>query len=273
MFSKAARAAAVLALLATSVSACSDDDPVATEQARVVIGVSGTHPGLSAERADGTFSGFDVDLASYVARKLGWSERQVTFRAIPDGDREQALSTGEVDMVVSAYTITTGRAKVVDFAGPYFVAGQDLLVARTSTIGGPRSLGGKTVCGVRGSADLARVQDPGFSRTAVLKGADDIDACVDLLLAGRVDAVTTDDAVLAGFAAKHPKKLRLVGSPFSTDYYGIGLPHGSPDVAVVNSILQRAIDDGSWQAAFDRHLGASGFAAPLPPVPGGTRAQ
>ncbi|MFB9312850.1 glutamate ABC transporter substrate-binding protein [Nocardioides plantarum] len=274
MFSKAARAAAVLAVLATSVSACSnDDDAKASDDARIVIGVSDARPGLSAEKADGSFSGFDVDMASYVARRLGWSDRQVTFRALPDDDREQALSTGEVDMVVSAYTITTERAKAVDFAGPYLVAGQDLLVARKSEISGPRSLNGKTVCGTRGSAELARVQEAEFSRRAVLKGADDIAACVDLLLAGRVDAVTTDDAVLAGFAKKHATRLRLVGSPFSTDYYGIGLPQGSPDVAVVNDILQRAIDDGTWQASFDRHLGASGFAAPLPPVPSGTRAR
>lgn len=275
MFRKAARTAAALAVLATALAACSGDggDSGDNPEDDLVIGVSGTNPGLALANADGTFSGFDVDMGSYVAKKLGWSERQVTFRMLATDEREAALSTGEVDMVVSAYSITAARAEVVDFAGPYFVAGQDLLVPKGSAISGPSSLDGRTVCGSTGSTGLARIQQPEYSQAAVLREAEDNAACVDLLLAGQVDAVTTDDAILAGFAAMHPDDVRVVGSPFSTEYYGVGLPKGSPDIAAVNYALQMAIDDGTWQSSFERNLGSSGYVAPLAPAPGGSIAQ
>lgn len=271
MYRSAVRLAAVVAVLATSLSACSDDgDGGGNSDDSLIIGVNGNNPGLSFANSDGTFSGFDVDMASYIAKKLGWNDRQVTFKMVPTGDREEALSTGEVDMVLSSYSITTDRQKVVDFAGPYFTAGQDLLVAKKSPITGPSSLGGKTVCGTKGSTGLVRIKQPDYSQSAVLKEAATTKDCVDMLLAGQVDAVTTDDAILAGFAAKNPNEIRVVGSPFSTEFYGVGLPKGSPDIAAIDYIIQTAIDDGTWKSSFDRNLGKSGYTAPLAPAPGGT---
>lgn len=266
-------AAARSTVLVLSLTACAGGGPLAGTlvggEDDLVVGVSGDLPGLSAARGDG-FVGLDVDLAGYVARGLGWDERDVRYEIVPPGDRERALVEGEVDLVVAAYSITDERERSVDFAGPYLVAGQDLLVAEDSTVTGPRGLDGLEVCGAQGSAGLARVVEDAYSPGAVVREELDTAACVGLLLAGEVDAVTDDDVVLAGHAQQHPDDVKVVGTPFTSEYYGIGLPEGSPDVAVVDDLLARAVDDGTWQAALDEHLGRSGWTTPLPPVPGRT---
>jgi len=265
--------ACVLALLLPGLSAltaCSDDVGARVSSDELVIGVSGTDPGLAMvdERDPRLFSGFEVDLASYVADGLGWDAGDVSFVIVDAPDRETALESGTVDLVVSAYGITELREERVDLAGPYLVAGQDLLVAEDSRVTGPASLDGQTVCVTAGSPDLDRIRAAGLPADALIREEEDTAACVDLLLVGEVDAVTSDDALLAGHAAQHPDQLRVVGSPFSTIYYGIGLPLGSPDVAVVDGLLARAAADGTWQEAVDRHLGTSGYTPPLPPAPG-----
>ncbi|MDO9457297.1 transporter substrate-binding domain-containing protein [Nocardioides sp.] len=254
--------AAVLLLL----TACTDADPDDPAD-DLVIGISGTDPGLALADGDGGYSGLEVDLASYLARGLGWDDDDITFEMVDPAERETALASGDVDMVVSGYAITAERDLAVDFAGPYFVAGQDLLVAEDARTTGPRDLDGSTVCGADGSAGLAQIGEE-LSPGAVLRPVADTGTCVDLLLSGQVDAVTADDVVLAGYAEEHPDELRVVGSPFTTHYYGVGLPEDSPDVGAVNTLIASALADGTWQAEVDRHLGRSGYTAPLPPAPG-----
>lgn len=254
-----------VAALALSLTACGEDQVENTND-QLVIGVSGTEPNVAMENSDGSFSGFDVDLAAYLAKGLGWNDRDVVFTAVSPTERETALANGDVDMVVSTYAINEERDAAVDFAGPYYIAGQDLLVAQDSRITGPSSLSGQTVCGVADTQELARLKQE--SPGAGVRTEADIAACVDLLLAGQVAAVTTDDLILAGYAEDHSDALKVVGAPFSTEYYGVGLPEGSPDVAAVNELLVRAINDGTWQRDFDRHLGSSGYTPALPPAPG-----
>lgn len=259
-------AVAGAAALVLSLTACGGDDEPVNAGDDLVIGVSGTDPRVAMVNADGSFSGFDVDIASYVAKGLGWNDRDVVFQMVEPDQRERALATGDVDMVVSTYAMTEESRKAVDFAGPYFVAGQDLLVGKDSTVTGPRSLETQMVCAQTGSPAFA-----GYLQAfpeASLRGADSVGDCVDLLLAGEVKAVTADDVVLAGHAAEHSADLKVVGSPFATSYYGIGLPKGSPDVAAVDALLARAIDDGTWQADVDRNFAGSGYVPPLPPTPG-----
>ena len=88
------------------------------------------------------------------------------------------------------------------------------------------------------------------------------------MLAGKIAAITGDDVALAGYVAENPQELKVVGSPFAIHRYGVGLPEGSPDVAVVNKILTEMIDSGAWRNSFVRYLHASGTTVPAPPVPG-----
>jgi glutamate transport system substrate-binding protein len=261
------------AALALSLAACADEPDSSDPTDTLVIGISGSYPGIAQQDDDGTFSGFDVDLAAYVAEGLGWNARQLEFDIVAPDERETALRHGDVDMVVSAYSMTPERDTSVDFAGPYLVAGQDLLVAQDSTITGPRNLDGMTVCGLEGSPDLERLQDERYSPGVEITTQSDTSRCVGLLLDGTVDAVTHDDVVLAGYAEEHAGELRVVGTPFTTEYYGVGLPEGSPDVEAVDLLLTRAIEDGTWDAAFERYFGRSGWTPPLPPTPGVTGAD
>ena len=233
----------------------------------VIIGAKEDQPGLGNKDATtGKYSGFDIEIAKLVAAKLGFTEDKITFKTIPSAGREQALVNGDVDYYVGTYTINDKRKQQVSFAGPYFVAGQDLLVRKDdSSITGKDTLKGKKVCSVTGSTPIQRVRDQGLTEPSNIVEFQNYSQCVDKLLTKAVDAVTTDDAILKGYAAQDPDKLKVVGQTFSKEPYGIGL--SKDDKALrdkVNDILQKAIDDGTWQSIYDSTLGKSGAKADKP---------
>ncbi|MFI9630310.1 glutamate ABC transporter substrate-binding protein [Streptomyces sp. NPDC052042] len=215
--------------------------------------------------ATGAYSGFDIEIARMTAASLGFDPKTVRFRTIASANRETALQNGQIDYYVGTYTINDLRKKLVGFAGPYYMAGQSLLV-RTDEhgINGPQDLAGKTVCSAAGSTPYQRIAAE--YPKAVLVSYDTYSICVDNLLTYQVDAVTTDDAILLGFAAKAPKELKVVGEPFSREPYGIGVPRS-------DNALRFALDDalaanqrnGNWKKAFESTLGLSGTPAPTPP--------
>ncbi|MCW0215536.1 MAG: glutamate ABC transporter substrate-binding protein [Pseudonocardia sp.] len=231
----------------------------------VVIGVKDDQPGLGFKDATtGQYSGFDIEIARLVAAKLGYGADKITYKTVPSAAREDAISRGEVDYYVGTYTINDKRKTLVSFAGPYFVAGQSLLVRADETaITGKDTLKGKKVCSVTGSTPIQRVRDQGLTDQIV--EFQTYTQCVDQLLSNQVDAVTTDDAILKGYAAQQPDKLKVVGDTFSTEPYGIGL--NKDDAALrgkINDILQAAYDDGTWQKIYDETLGKSGSPASPP---------
>ena len=174
--------------------------------------------------SDGTYTGFDVEVAKYVANELGVKPENITFKESPSAQRETLIQNGEVDYIVATYSITDARKEKVGFAGPYFVAGQSLLVNADNTdITGPESLnGGKILCSVAGSTPAQKVKDT-YAKDVQLQEFDTYSACVEALRNGKVDAVTTDDIILAGYAAQSPGAFRIAGEPFTTENYGIGL--------------------------------------------------
>lgn len=225
----------------------------------VTIGVSGNEPGLGLQ-AGSSFSGFETDIARYLARDLGYTK--VRFRPVTAAQRAEVLQSHRAKMVLDAYPMTTGGP--VSFAGPYFVAGQDLLVRAGDTgLTGPLSLNGRTLCSTGGSAAAANVQR-NYSSSVRLKPYPSLTDCAAALSSGAVDAVTSDDLVLAGLAAQpaYAGQLRVVGRPFTTVRYGVGLAAGDPDLCRrVTAALTKMESDGSWQRALDAAVGASGYVA------------
>jgi glutamate transport system substrate-binding protein len=219
------------------------------------VGVKPDQPGLGLQSSSGQYSGFDVDVARYVAGKLGATK--INFVPTLSANREAFLQQGKVDMVVATYSITPERRKVVSFAGPYYVAHQDILVrAGNSSISQPDDLTGKKVCAGQGSASGDRIQGLYGSKVNLIRllGYGD---CVNQLLGKQVQAVTTDNTILAGFAAQPQNrgKLKLADTFFSNEIYGIGLKHGdSKGVAAVDQALQAMFNDGSWRAALSKEL-------------------
>jgi glutamate transport system substrate-binding protein len=240
-----------------------------TQRGRVVIGVKDDQPGLGFKDATtGEYSGFDIEIARLVAAKLGFGADKIDYKTVPSAAREDAISRGDVDYYVGTYTINDKRKQRVSFAGPYFVAGQGLLVRKDdNSITGKDTLKGKKVCSATGSTPIQRVRDQGLTEPANVIEFQTYSQCVDQLISNQVDAVTTDDAILKGYAAQQPDKLKVVGDTFSTEPYGIGL--NKDDAALrgkVNDILQAAMDDGTWQKIYDATLGKSGSTATKPQI-------
>jgi glutamate transport system substrate-binding protein len=240
-----------------------------TQRGRVVIGVKEDQPGLGFKDATtGEYSGFDIEIARMVAAGLGFSADQIDYKPIPAAAREDSIARGDVDYYVGTYTINDKRKQLISFAGPYFQAGQSILVRADETaITGPQTLKGKKVCSASGSTPIQRVRDQGLTEPENIVEFQTYTQCVDQLLTSQVDAVTTDDAILAGYAAQQPDELKLVGEPFSEEPYGIGL--NKDDSALrnkINDLLQTAEDDGTWQKIYDGTLGLSGSPATAPEV-------
>jgi glutamate transport system substrate-binding protein len=238
-----------------------------TQRGRVVIGVKEDQPGLGFRDATtGQYSGFDIEIARMVAAGLGFGPDQIDYRPVPTPAREDTISRGDVDFYVGTYTINDRRKELISFAGPYFQAGQGLLVRADETeITGPQTLQGKKVCSVSGSTPIQRVRDQGLTQPENIVEFQTYSQCVDQLLTNQVDAVTTDDAILAGYASQQPDELKLVGEPFSEEPYGIGL--NKDDAALrnkINDLLQASFDDGTWQKIYDATLGLSGNPASSP---------
>ncbi|WP_326569666.1 glutamate ABC transporter substrate-binding protein [Amycolatopsis rhabdoformis] len=235
----------------------------------VTVGVKDDQPGLGLkDPTTGKFEGFDIEIARMISAGLGIAPDKIKFVTVDSGAREQAISNGQVDYYVGTYTITDKRKTQVSFAGPYFQAGQDLLVRKDdTTITGPETLKGKKVCSVTGSTPIQRVRDQGLTEPGNIVEFQKYSQCVDKLSTKDVDAVTTDDAILKGFAAQDPDSFKVVGKPFSQEPYGIGLNKDDKVLRTkMDDLLQASLDDGTWQKIYDATLGKSGATATKPTI-------
>lgn len=232
----------------------------------ITIGVKSDHPFMGFEDpVTGQRSGFDVEIAKMVAAYLGFGPREIEWKTVAPQVREISISKGDVDLYVGAYTINSERKKQVSFAGPYYLGGQDLLVDKDDrSIRGPEELRGKKVCTVTGSTPYQRIRQPEYGATVV--SHDSYAHCVQDLVMHVVDAVTADDTILKGYAAQNEGRLRVIGRPFSEEFYGVGLAR--QDAALrdaVNDALEHHVRNGNWLRAYRATLGRSGVPAPTPP--------
>ncbi|MEU8680168.1 glutamate ABC transporter substrate-binding protein [Streptomyces sp. NPDC048611] len=238
----------------------------AKRRGHLVIGVKEDQPYLGEkDPASGLYAGFDIEIARMMSAALGFPPGTIEFKTISSANRETALQNGQIDLYVGTYTINDKRKKLVGFAGPYYLAGQSLLVRTDENdIKGPQDLAGKRVCSAAGSTPYQRIQTE--YPKAVLVSYDTYSVCVDNLLTYQVDAVTTDDAILLGYAAKVPEELKVVGKPFSEEPYGIGVPRGDNALRfALDDALAAAEKNGLWRKAYEATLGLSGVPAPKPP--------
>ncbi|MFF9061703.1 glutamate ABC transporter substrate-binding protein [Streptomyces sp. NPDC101213] len=263
---KASAASAAVLALALAATACGSDDKDDTSSGsgggdKIKIGIKYDQPGLGLKEPDGSFSGFDVDVATYVAKELGYKPDQIQFVETKSADRENALSRGDVKFITATYSINDERAKKVDFAGPYLLAHQDLLVKKDSKIAKGADLNGKNLCSVTGSTSAQNVRDK-IAPKANLKQLGGYSECISALQSGSVDALTTDDSILAGFAAqeKYKGQFKLVGEKLSNENYGIGVKKGDKaTVDKINAALEKMVSDGSWDKAVQENFGPAEY--------------
>jgi len=238
------------------------------EAGTITIGTKFDQPGFGLANPQGVPEGFDVEVAKIVAGGLGIAPEDIQWKETVSANRESFIQNGDVDIVVATYTINDARKQLIDFAGPYYVAGQDIMVATGNPLGiqGPDDLAGKRVCSVEGSTPAQNIRDN--YPEAQLTLFDVYSKCADALRNGQVDAVTTDNVILTGLVQGGQGAFELVGNPFTQEPYGIGLTKGDDDFrGFINDTLEQSFEDGSWAAAWDRTAGAiTGEPAPEPPT-------
>ncbi|MCZ4603260.1 glutamate ABC transporter substrate-binding protein [Streptomyces sp. Lzd4kr] len=261
--SAAAAAALVLSITATACGGDGDSDSGSGSGGgdKIKIGIKYDQPGLGLKEPGGDFSGFDVDVATYVAKELGYEPNQIEFIETKSADRENALARGDVKLIAATYSITDERKEKVDFAGPYLLAHQDLLVKTDSDITEATDLNGKNLCSVTGSTSAENVKKD-FAPKANLKETGGYSECIAGLQSGSVDALTTDDSILAGYAAQeqYKGKFKLAGLKLSNENYGIGVKKGDTEtVNKVNAALEKMVKDGAWDKAVKDNFGPANY--------------
>jgi glutamate transport system substrate-binding protein len=256
--STAVAAAATLALLATACGGEKGGEGGDT----ITIGIKFDQPGIGLKTQDGKYSGLDVDVATYVAKELGYSADKINWKQTPSAERENMIANGDVKFIVASYSINDKRKARVDFAGPYFVAHQDLLVrADDTSITKAEDLNSKKLCSVSGSTSAQNVKEK-LAPKADLQTLGGYSECLNGLENKTVDALTTDDSILAGYAAQkeHQGKFKLVGLKLSDENYGIGLKKGDKDLqGKINAALEKMKSDGSWEKAVKANFGPADY--------------
>jgi glutamate transport system substrate-binding protein len=258
--SAAAAAALVLSLTATACGGDSDSGDGGGK--KITVGIKYDQPGLGLKNPDGKFTGFDVDVATYVAKELGYDAKDITFKQAPSAERENLIKNGDVKFVVASYSINDKRKAEVDFAGPYFLAHQDLLVrADDNSITKATDLNSKKLCSVTGSTSAQNVKEKLAPKADLLQQGG-YSECLTGLENKSVDALTTDNSILAGYAAQkeHQGKFKLVGLSLSDENYGIGLKKGDKDLQTkINAALKKMVDDGSWDKFVKANFGPANY--------------
>ncbi|MFD9366079.1 glutamate ABC transporter substrate-binding protein [Streptomyces sp. NPDC060020] len=263
---QAGAVAAVIAIALTASGCVFGEDE---DQGTLSIGIKFDQPGIGMRETGGVYSGFDVDVATYVAKELGYKADRIEFKQVLSNDRELLLQYNEVKFVVASYSINEKRKEKVDFAGPYFVAHQDLMTrADDTSINKAEDLNSKTMCSVTGSTSAENLKKNLAPKAALLElGA--YSDCVVALQESRVDAMTTDNAILAGYAARKENqgKFKLTGQSLSTENYGIGVKKGNKELQrKINDALKKMVQDSSWETAVKKNFGPNYKYEPAPAI-------
>ncbi len=218
----------------------------------ITIGVAADQPGLSYLHGD-EYSGFDIAVAKYVAKALGFAEKQIVFKKVLPSTRVSSLKDSIVDMVVDSFATGDASDGEISFAGPYLNVGETLLVRAddAETITGIDAVSGKTVCAAKGSAIAGHVRD--LSENVTVEERDSYPQCVTSLMMGQADAVAADDAIASGLASgRGSEYLHVVGESFAERSYMVAVKSGQDSlVRQIDAALESMLNDGSWESAVE----------------------
>jgi polar amino acid transport system substrate-binding protein len=213
---------------------------------------------------NGQIEGFDIDMLRLLAKAIFGDPGAIEFKAISSAQRVPVIQAQSVDIVADAMTINCERAKQVAFTTVYYDAGQRIMVPSNSPVRSTRDLTGRKVCATVGSTSIENIRKlaPRALPYPVPLRTD----CLVALQEGKVDAISTDDAILYGFQAQDPYT-KIVGPRFSNEPYGMAINKAHPDlVRFVNAVLAQTRSDGTWASIYEKWLGRVTHApAPGPP--------
>ena len=223
------------------------------EAGAITIGTKFDQPLFGLKGPSGDPEGFDVEIGKIIASELGIDEENITWVETVSANRQPFIISGQVDLVVATYTINDDRKKEVSFAGPYYLAGQSILVlADNDDIESEDDLVGQPVCSVTGSTPAAKLAEIGAEPVLT----DTYSNCLEPLRSGAVVAVSTDNVILAGLAAQNEGEFKVVGEPFTEEPYGIGLALDDTEFRMwINDVLEKSYEDGRYEEAWNATAG------------------
>ncbi|SJM70353.1 glutamate ABC transporter substrate-binding protein [Gulosibacter sp. 10] len=234
------------------------------EKGSITVGTKFDQPLFGLAGPDGTPEGFDVEIAKIIAAELGIAPENIDWVETVSQNREPFIQDGQVDIVVATYTINDDRKEVIDFAGPYYVAGQSFLVPAGNPKGitsDPEQLGDATVCTVTGSTSEENIREYTDSVITVDKYSD----CIEPIRSGQADALTTDNVILAGLVDQNGDEFEVVDGFFTEEPYGVGLQKGDDEFRdFINDTLEASYEDGRWENAWQSTVGDN-LTMPEPP--------
>lgn len=234
------------------------------------VGTKFDQPGFGLQNLEGVPEGFDVEVAKIIAGAMGIEPDSIEWVESPSAVREEVIETDKVDMVVATYTINDKRKERISFAGPYYVAGQQLMVkSDNDKITGPDDIKANPdmkVCSVTGSTPSENIR-PYLASDSQLVLFDVYDKCADALRTDQVQIVTTDNVILLGFVSASDGAFKLVGEQFTAEPYGIGVKKGDTAFCeFINTTLQE--NEEAYNKAWADTAGkVEGAEAPTLPEP------
>jgi glutamate transport system substrate-binding protein len=236
------------------------------------VGVKFDQPLFGARNLSGESQGFDVDIAKLIASKLGIPPSRITWVETSSANREPFLQQGKVDFIIATYAMNDKRKQVINFAGPYILGGENMLVKKGNPLGikGPEDMAGKKACAINGSEGNAVITQ--VYKQAQFVPFDVISKCVEALKNGSVDVVVTTDLIEAGLVSKDPANLEMIPKPFTDEPWGIGIPKQDTDLCrFISNVLLDADKDGTYAKLYDAtlktYLNGNGKLPKLDPCP------
>lgn len=227
----------------------------AAAQSQVLrVGVNAAFPPFEyVDEVTGEILGFDMALIREIAARLGMEVEIINtaWEGIIPG-----LLAGHYDVIISAMTITNERARAVDFSDPYFATGQVIVVRMDDDrISEPADLAGKVVA--------VQIGTTGHFAAESIAGAivEHYPLTPEALLAlklGRADAAVVDELVALEEVRANPGQVKVVGTPFTIEYYGIAMRKGNPELLrAINLALAQMKADGTYDEIYDRWFGGN----------------
>lgn len=194
---------------------------------------------------NGKLEGVDVDIAKELAKRILGDESKIEFREVSPSTRIEAITSGEVDMVIATMSITPQRKLIVSFSDPYFIAGQAIAVPIDSDIKTYNDLNNRNVIVVLGTTGEKNLRY--FVPSAVIQGYKNYSEAFKAFKERKADAITTDDSLLIGFVMDN-KNFKILPKRLTQEPYGIAFKNSEDAASLkinVNRMLQDMKSDGT----------------------------
>ena len=222
------------------------------KRGEIIIGTDATYPPMESLDEQGNFFGMDVDIAKEIALDLGVKAK---FRDIIWEEIFDTLRNGEVDMVISAVTITTERAETLGFSDPYFNAGQVIVSAtdKKGIINEPKDLKEYRV-GVQVGTTSEEEARKYAANPSLVNTYENYDLAKEDLLEGKIDAIIIDYPAAVGMTAKN-SGLQMVGDIFTQEFYGIATQKDQQELVLqINKTIRRLKREGELKRIEEKWL-------------------